>query len=570
MNKKTINFSRLAVVVAMSLTLFVFSNASQAEEAIARVIVSSGQFTAIQPDGKERVLKRRSAIFEGDTLKTAKDARAQIRFKDGALIDIQAATQLRLDEYNYQGKVDGTEKNTMSLIKGGFRTITGVVGKKNKKNYKVNTPVATIGIRGTHYGLHYCGGDCGVDTGNGQFQNKKGLYGGVVDGAVVANNDSGEIRLGNDEYFHVASSSSEPQVLLTPPAIIFQGSERQATVAPVEGGQSTTETTAEETIVPDSYDVAYSDPDTGIVTTSFQAPVQPTVELATQEPVGDASPTQLLDKTTLTTWSDKGIVGGIAFNETGTLKKGVSGMFDGTGTAVAIDANNDPVSFYHVDTSKADLCNPCTFDVNNAATAEDVTTLTGGTQTNATTGTTWGRWVSADYIVTENGTTVTTGGPFHFVYSNNVTPNSRLSVLADTYGDAKIYSSVNTGTGGMILGSDSANTNIVTGSSSMTVTANFLTQAFTDVDYTLTTSSGVLSDNIDVGSISVRFADAANSGIDLTGSCISGTCSGEITSGNLNAIFVGNNAEGAMGTFSVETVDGSVSVSGVALMTPTP
>ncbi|MDH5191376.1 MAG: FecR family protein, partial [Gammaproteobacteria bacterium] len=294
MNKNTNYFNGLAGIPVIFLFFMLFSFAVAAAEPIARVIVSSGHFTAVQPDGKERVLKRRSAIFEGDTLITAEDARAQIRFKDGALIDIQAATQLRLDEYNYQGQVDGTEKNTMSLIKGGFRTITGVVGKKNKKNYKVNTPVATIGIRGTHYGLHYCGSDCGVDTGNGQ-QNKKGLFGGVVDGAVVANNDSGEIRLGNDEYFHVASKSAEPKVLLVPPAIIFKGSELQVTASMTketgDSGATTTETVfTEEVAVSENYEVAYSDPDTGEVTSSFQEPTQPVVELTTQEPTGDTSP----------------------------------------------------------------------------------------------------------------------------------------------------------------------------------------------------------------------------------------------------------------------------------------
>ncbi|MDH5437118.1 MAG: FecR domain-containing protein, partial [Gammaproteobacteria bacterium] len=248
MKNKYINFSKLVLSGVVSLVLFGFSAAAWAEEAaIARVIVSSGQFTAVQADGKERVLKRRSAIFEGDTLVTAENGRAQIRFKDGALIDIQAATQLRLDEYHYEGKVDGTEKNTMSLIKGGFRTISGIVGKKNKKNYKVNTPVATIGIRGTHYGLHYCGGDCGVDTGDGKFQNKTGLYGGVVDGAVVASNDAGDIRLGNDEYFHVASIGEPPKTLLIPPAIIFD-TEKSVSTGVVGGTESDSTSDGNQTV----------------------------------------------------------------------------------------------------------------------------------------------------------------------------------------------------------------------------------------------------------------------------------------------------------------------------------
>lgn len=552
MNKKSINFSMLAVVAAMSLYLFGFSAASQAEEAIARVIVSSGHFTAVQPGGKERVLKRRSAIFEGDTLVTAKDGRAQIRFKDGALIDIQAATQLRLDEYNYQGKVDGTEKNTMSLIKGGFRTITGVVGKKNKKNYKVNTPVATIGIRGTHYGLHYCGGDCGVDTGDGQYQNKKGLYGGVVDGAVVANNDSGEIRLGNDEYFHVASSSAEPQILLVPPAIIFEGSESQTTVTPVEDSQSVTETTTEETVVPDSYDVAYSDPDTGAITTSFQEPIEPVVAIPTQEPIGDTPPNQILDETTLNTWPN-GVVGGIAFNDTGALKP-ISGLLYGKETSVALNSDGDPILFYHVDSDQNKYTFKVTGGVNATADFRDDTT-------GAATGTTWGRWDTGKYVVTENGNIVTTGSSFHFIYSNNVTSNARLSELAATYGDVDInYSSNNSD--GVIKGTDN-NDATITGS--MTASANYVSQTITSLSYGF--SNGVETFSSGTSDMPVKLADAAL-GISINGTCSGTLCSTDpITTGTVNLIPVGNDADAMMTTFDIGTEKGSISISGVGLLT---
>jgi hypothetical protein len=579
MNKKSINFSKLAVIAAMSLYLFGFSTASLAEEAIARVIVSSGHFSAIQPDGKERVLKRRSAIFEGDTLVTAEDGRAQIRFKDGALIDIQAATQLRLDEYNYQGKVDGSEKNTMSLIKGGFRTITGVVGKKNKKNYKVNTPVATIGIRGTHYGLHYCGSDCGVDTGNGQFQNKKGLYGGVVDGAVVANNDSGEIRLGNDEYFYVASKSAEPQVLLVPPAIIFKGSNEQVVqqeaVQETDSTQTTTDTTAtetttttEEVVVPDTYDVAYSDPDTGTVTTSFQEPVQPAIELVVQEPTGDTSPTQLLSKTTLETWPI-GTIGGIAFSETGTYKKAVSGLFDGTETSIVLNSDGDPISFYHVDLDQTieEPCNPCTFNVNGGvdATADSRATDSYGI------GVTWGRWDSGNYVITENGNTVSTGGAFNFIYSSNITSDAQLSLLTNTSVQYLAEGAPSIPTG-YLAGSDTAGTpatiNFAVTTTTMGATVDFLNQEFTAITYNLTTSSGDdWNGNMDGGPTSIH-----SDFIKLTGDCQNGSaCTGvTTTSGMMSADFVGSNAEGLMTTYDIKADDGSTALSGVGLLIKQP
>jgi hypothetical protein len=43
----------------------------------------------------------------------------------------------------------------MNLIEGGFRTITGLIAKQNPSDYQMNTPVATIGVRGTEYAVYF-------------------------------------------------------------------------------------------------------------------------------------------------------------------------------------------------------------------------------------------------------------------------------------------------------------------------------------------------------------------------------------------------------------------------------
>ena len=45
----------------------------------------------------------------------------------------------------------GASHAFFSLLKGGFRTVSGLIGKINHEDYSVATPVATIGIRGTDY-----------------------------------------------------------------------------------------------------------------------------------------------------------------------------------------------------------------------------------------------------------------------------------------------------------------------------------------------------------------------------------------------------------------------------------
>ncbi|MDX1434446.1 MAG: FecR domain-containing protein, partial [Gammaproteobacteria bacterium] len=60
-------------------------------------------------------------------------------------------------------------RSFFSLLKGGLRTITGAIGKLNRKAYQIRTPVATIGIRGTEY-LAALGDSLTVHVGAGEIE----------------------------------------------------------------------------------------------------------------------------------------------------------------------------------------------------------------------------------------------------------------------------------------------------------------------------------------------------------------------------------------------------------------
>ncbi|MBV1929194.1 MAG: FecR domain-containing protein [Gammaproteobacteria bacterium] len=185
-------------------------------ERIGRITGMRGQLTATGKDGAARSLRRRSYVRQGDTLSTSKKGGAQVKFKDGAQIALRRDSSLRIDEYNWQGSEDGSEKAVMSLVKGGFRTITGAIGKVNKTNYRVNSPFATIGIRGTHYALMSCqGGSCSdLPSGNGAPDD--GLYGGTAFGAISVDD---EHEIGPQQYFR--HDGQNFQTLMGPPAFLF-------------------------------------------------------------------------------------------------------------------------------------------------------------------------------------------------------------------------------------------------------------------------------------------------------------------------------------------------------------
>lgn len=85
------------------------------------------------------------------------------------MVSLQSDTEFRIDNY-HSGKPDGQEKGFFSLLKGGLRTITGLVGRVNRSNYQVTTNVATIGIRGTEYTAILGDGVLHVNTGEGLIE----------------------------------------------------------------------------------------------------------------------------------------------------------------------------------------------------------------------------------------------------------------------------------------------------------------------------------------------------------------------------------------------------------------
>lgn len=159
----------------------------------ARVDFAIGNVAAVDKAGRSRALTKGLRVEEGETILT-NDGRAQLRFTDGAYVSLQPQSEFRIDQYRYAGKQDGSEKAFFSLLKGGLRTITGFVGRSNKKNYQVSTTVATIGIRGTEYTIQY-----------GQS-----IRGTVGEGEIEVCNGAGCINVANGESYYVQNQDTKP------------------------------------------------------------------------------------------------------------------------------------------------------------------------------------------------------------------------------------------------------------------------------------------------------------------------------------------------------------------------
>jgi hypothetical protein len=184
----------------------------------------SGVLVAKKADGATRLLGVKSSVAEGETLITEQATYARVKFADDGEVVLRPSSQLKIDSYQYRSAEPQRDNVLLSLLKGGLRSVTGLIGKRSRDNVKFSTSTSTIGIRGTHFGMLLCQNDCGaIPTPSGPPQN--GLHVDVVDGSIILSNNAGQQVLIAGQFGFVRDAGS-------PPVIVPPGQGIQVTMPP--------------------------------------------------------------------------------------------------------------------------------------------------------------------------------------------------------------------------------------------------------------------------------------------------------------------------------------------------
>ncbi|MFN0160044.1 MAG: FecR domain-containing protein [Burkholderiales bacterium] len=196
-----------------------------AAQTAARVDFASGPVTAVAPNGQSRTLTRGSEVRVGETVST-QNGRAQMRFTDGAYVSLQPQTDFKIENYVFEGRGSPNESVVMSLLKGGMRTITGLVGRTNRDGYRLQTQTATIGIRGTEYSIAYDAG--GSVT----------MF--VAGGATTVTNQTGTTVVPSGRSASVGGQNSPPSQTNEKPFLPPEGSGNTNVAGPTNPTQDAT------------------------------------------------------------------------------------------------------------------------------------------------------------------------------------------------------------------------------------------------------------------------------------------------------------------------------------------
>jgi len=130
---------------------------AQAAEVAGKIGYMSGTLVAQRADGTVKVLGQKAEVLAGDMLITAKDSYAQVQMNDGAQMTLRPNSNLRIEAFHFRKEEPQADNAVLRLIKGGFRTVTGLIGKRgNADAYQMHAASATIGIRGTDFSSRLC------------------------------------------------------------------------------------------------------------------------------------------------------------------------------------------------------------------------------------------------------------------------------------------------------------------------------------------------------------------------------------------------------------------------------
>jgi hypothetical protein len=213
--------------VLLCAVLLFGAGAAWAGQAVGIVEHLSGPLMDRKADGTVKVLAAKSEVESGDTLVAEKNTYAQIRFIDNSEITLRPGTTFKIDNFAYDADKPEADSAAFSLVKGGLRSITGLLGKRNKEKFQLKTPAATIGIRGTTF-IAQCVEDAaaakqapGPVTPGLVPDLAPGLHVAVLDGMIVVTNPGGAQHFQAGQFGFVPNMSAPPIVLPQNPGLKF-------------------------------------------------------------------------------------------------------------------------------------------------------------------------------------------------------------------------------------------------------------------------------------------------------------------------------------------------------------
>ena len=134
-------------------TLVAYSNGAQADipGTVGEVSMVLGKAYLHSPDKSPMEVTNGLSVKVSDKVVTGTNGHVHIRFIDDALVSVRPGSRLEIVSYEFQPENPESSTIKFNLIEGVTRSISGQGAKAARSRFRLNTPIAAIGVRGTDF-----------------------------------------------------------------------------------------------------------------------------------------------------------------------------------------------------------------------------------------------------------------------------------------------------------------------------------------------------------------------------------------------------------------------------------
>jgi len=139
-------------VIALIFPFLVYAQPNDApnRDGVGDVILVIGS-VQIQRGDQQLPISRGTPLMVGDIIETPSSGHVHLRFVDGALLSIRPSSVFKIVEYRFDKDNPSSSAVRFHLERGIVRAISGEAATASKDKFRLNTPLAAIGVKGTDF-----------------------------------------------------------------------------------------------------------------------------------------------------------------------------------------------------------------------------------------------------------------------------------------------------------------------------------------------------------------------------------------------------------------------------------
>jgi hypothetical protein len=170
------------------LCILMSGSVRSAEAEFGVITRAQGTITVQAATGERRRVGAGEVLRVGDRVDTDQDGQALVSGEDGSLVAVRPSTAWTIEAFGAENRTP--ERYWLSLTRGSLRIVTGLIGRLNPGGYRINTPEAFIGIRGTDHEPYVI-----ENSRAAALRAYKGTYDRVHRGATTLTNNAGTVNV---------------------------------------------------------------------------------------------------------------------------------------------------------------------------------------------------------------------------------------------------------------------------------------------------------------------------------------------------------------------------------------